>query len=97
MLLQDRVNKHPLNDWENPQIVGINKRPGHAHTVPYPTAEHALSGRYAESPYYQLLNGTWQFSYLPSPAAVPDAFYAGELDALAWDPIVVPGKAVSLM
>jgi len=92
MLKQNRINKQQVNDWENPQIVGINNRPGHTHTVPYPTAENALLGRYSESPYYQLLNGTWQFSYLPNPAAVPDTFYAGELDALAWDPTVVPGN-----
>jgi beta-galactosidase len=82
----------PANDWENPQVVSLHKRPGHTRAIPYPTAEQALSGRYHESPYYQLLNGTWQFHYLANPAAVPKAFYKGDLAALAWEPIVVPGN-----
>ena len=45
---------HLPNDWENPQVVAINKRPGHTRTVSYNTAEQALSGNHTESPYYQL-------------------------------------------
>jgi beta-galactosidase/beta-glucuronidase len=92
MLPKNEINKHQPNDWENPRVVGINKRPGHTRTVPYPTAEHALTGRYAESPYYHLLNGTWQFHYLPNPDSVPAAFFEGDLDRLAWEPIIVPGN-----
>ncbi|MFN2208871.1 MAG: glycoside hydrolase family 2 TIM barrel-domain containing protein [Candidatus Promineifilaceae bacterium] len=92
MLAKNKPDNHQANDWENPQVVAINKRPGHTRTIPYQTAEDALSGRCSESPYYQLLNGTWQFHYLPSPDAVPDSFFNGDLDHLDWEPIVVPGN-----
>ena len=87
-----RANEQQANDWENPEVVGINKRPGHARTVPYATAEEALAAHFSKSPYYQSLNGEWQFLYLPNPKAVPEAFYDGALDTLPWDPIAVPGN-----
>ena len=79
-------------DWEDPQVVGINKRPGHVNIVPYADEISALHGRREQSPYFQSLNGDWQFYYVANPDAVPAAFYADDLDSLSWDPITVPGN-----
>jgi len=80
------------HDWEDPQVVGINKRPGHVNVVPFADERSALHGRRAESPYFLNLNGEWQFHYVANPDAVPAPFYADDLDELNWEPIRVPGN-----
>ena len=51
----------------------------------------ALAYKEAASPYTHSLNGTWQFCYLQSPREVPEAFTAGDYDAVDWQTINVPG------
>ncbi|MFD1442179.1 sugar-binding domain-containing protein [Lacticaseibacillus hegangensis] len=51
----------------------------------------ALAYKEAASPYMHSLNGTWQFCYLQSPREVPEAFTAGDYDAMDWQTIKVPG------
>ena len=80
------------HDWEDPQIVGINKRPGHVNVVPYADERSALHGRRHESPYFQSLNGQWLFHYAPNPGAVPAVLSQEALDSLDWQPIAVPGN-----
>ena len=85
-------NVKGLNDWENPEVFGINKLPAHVRTVPYPSVEAALVGDWRHSPYCQMLNGTWQFDLVPTPADVPAGFAAPEYDVEGWSDIRVPGN-----
>lgn len=80
------------NDWENPQVVGINKRPAHATLIPYPDLETALNVRREASPFFQSLNGQWQFQLVNSPHAAPDDFYQSDLNTANWNSITVPGN-----
>ena len=57
-----------INDWENPQRVGINKLPAHATLIPYPDETTALACRRDESPYFLLLNGQWKFRLVANPS-----------------------------
>ncbi len=86
----NRQNK--VNDWENPQVVGINKLPGHTTLVPYPDETIALTGDREKSPYFQLLNGKWKFYYAVNPDSVPAGFYQTDFDMTTWDDIEVPGN-----
>lgn len=80
---------------EDPEVFAQGQEPTHApRTVPYATAEAAraanvfgteLEERWSESPYFQLLNGVWDFAYYDRPALVPE----GE-DQMEWAPIRVP-------
>jgi beta-galactosidase/beta-glucuronidase len=79
-------------DWENPEVVGINKQPAHASLTPFPNSEMALQGRPADSPYYWLLNGTWEFLYLANPEAAPEGFYQPDANVSGWADIEVPGN-----
>ena len=45
------------DDWQNPQIVGRNKEPGHATLVPYADEATALAEDRMASAYFKLLNG----------------------------------------
>lgn len=83
---------HTLPDWENPQLVGINKLPAHATLIPYPDETAALTGRRDESPYFLLLNGRWKFQLAANPTAVPGDFYRPDFDAAGWAEIDVPGN-----
>ncbi len=51
----------PANDWENPEVVGRNKEPGHCTLMPYPDVETALACEREASPFFQSLNGQWKF------------------------------------
>ena len=86
-----KMGRGRRHDWEDPQIVGINKRPGRADFVPFADVHSALQGRKA-SPFVQLLNGNWQFHYARNPDVVPADFYNLGPESLDWDSIHVPGN-----
>ncbi|HSD65687.1 MAG TPA: glycoside hydrolase family 2 TIM barrel-domain containing protein, partial [Vicinamibacteria bacterium] len=81
-----------LPDWEDPQVVGINKLDPHAPV--YPFADEASARRLdrAQSPYYRLLNGRWKFRFSPNPEARPKEFFEPGFDDSAWDTIPVPSN-----
>ncbi len=86
------MKKRRPNDWENPEVVGINKEPGHVPLVPYPDEPTALTGRPANSPYYLSLNGAWKFAWARNPDEAPSDFFRRGFSARAWKDIQVPGN-----
>ena len=62
-----------LVDWKNHLVFERNKQPGHVPLKPYNAQGQALKGQ--PSPYVQLLNGDWKFSYAPNPEAAPQDFF----------------------
>jgi beta-galactosidase len=69
------------NEWENPQITGINKEAPHASFIHY-------SGEKQE---YISLNGKWKFHYAKNPGQRPKDFFLSNYDVSEWDKIMVPG------
>jgi beta-galactosidase len=51
-------------DWENETVFRINKEAPRATAMPFPTREGALSKHRLESPWCQMLNGTWKFHHV---------------------------------
>ncbi len=80
-----------INDWETPQVIGINKLQAHATGIPYADFDSALK-RAAESPWLQNLNGNWEFRLVANPAAVPDGFWNPAFATADWDSIPVPSN-----
>lgn len=80
-----------MYDWENPQVIGINKLPAHAIGVPYSDQAEALE-RTKSSPYTLDLNGEWDFTLVPNPSAVPAGFWKTGYDIGNWDSIAVPSN-----
>ena len=78
--------------WQNPQVVGIHKLPGHTILVPYQDRAEALARQPQASPYYRGLNGRFRFHLAPNPRQVPDGFYETDFDDTDWDLIDVPGN-----
>ena len=79
-------------EWEDPRIIERHRETAHAPLGAYPDAASALHGDAGASPYRQSLNGTWQFSLVPSPAAVPEGFYRDDYDTSRWRAMPVPGN-----
>lgn len=79
-------------DWENPEVFAVNKEKTRATAIPYPNATLAGSDIYKSSPYYQSLNGIWDFKWYPRVGDVPNGFYAENYDDSNWDKMPVPGN-----
>lgn len=73
-----------VNDWENPQVIGINKEPYHA-TLTLP------SKRY-ECGECESLDGIWKFRWYPRPEQRETEFFQQGYDVSGWDDIIVPGE-----
>ncbi|WP_105618726.1 glycoside hydrolase family 2 TIM barrel-domain containing protein [Vallitalea okinawensis] len=84
------MNNGIIEDWQNPQVFGINKEPYHATFMSYSNHESALKNNFCESPYYQTLNGKWQFYFCTNIDRVPADIHS--LEDEHWGEINVPGS-----
>ena len=82
----------PINDWENPQLVAVNRLPLHASGMPYADEATALLRDPARSRCAQYLDGGWQFHLAPNPDTLPNGFFEETYNASGWDTIEVPGN-----
>ncbi|MGE5221115.1 MAG: glycoside hydrolase family 2 TIM barrel-domain containing protein [Omnitrophica WOR_2 bacterium] len=74
--------------WEMPQLTSLNRLPPRATLIPYASIQQALSLERESSPWFQSLNGEWNFKIKTRPE---EATWA-ELDSGGWSPIQVPGN-----
>jgi beta-galactosidase len=84
--------KTPRNDWENEQVIGINKEDPHCSVIPYATVEQALKENRLLSPYVLDLNGQWKFNWVNHPDLRPKDFYKPGFDVNYWPEIRVPSN-----
>jgi beta-galactosidase len=80
------------HDWENEQVIGINKEPARAHGIPYASIQQASEDLRLNSPYLLDLNGTWRFNWVKHPDLRPVDFYKTDYDVGYWDEIEVPSN-----
>lgn len=78
-----------LAEWEDPQILGINKEPYHASMRIYPDEMSALQEKNA---CFQSLNGQWRFFWAENEGQVPEAFHETGYDDESWAIVPVPGN-----
>jgi len=79
-----KANAQDINDWENPNVTGINKEKPHAYSF--------LAEDKADNPMIKSLNGIWKFKWSPDPQSRPAGFYAENYSTDKWDDILVPGN-----
>ena len=66
-----------MKEWDNPAVTQINREQAHSLELPQLTSDYQTI---EQSPFYQSLNGTWQFQWQANPDAEPQA----------WTDITVP-------
>ncbi len=79
-------------DWENEQVIAINRELARATFVPFATTSQALAGSEANSPHVLSLNGDWKFNWVSQPEQRPTDFFHTDFDDSAWASITVPGN-----
>ncbi len=52
-----------MNDWENPRLLHRGRLPARAYTFPFPDELTAITGEPGASPWLELLNGRWEFTF----------------------------------
>ena len=77
-----QIAKSEVPDWENPEIISINKLPYHA-TLELPSKKH---------PEMISLDGEWLFKWSKNPETRPKDFYLQDYKTIGWDTISVPGN-----
>lgn len=99
-----KVKAEPLktsskNDWENQNIIGINKEDGHATFIPFANMEEMKADPAYRRPWerphssrYLLLNGNWKFNWAKQPEDRPKDFYKTNYDVSTWAEIPVPSN-----
>jgi beta-galactosidase len=92
MATKERAGLKTRNDWENPQLVQVNRFPAHATGLPFPDEAAALSRDPERTHWAFHLNGDWKFHLAPNPDTLPDGFFSSEFDAQGWNDIEVPGN-----
>jgi len=92
IILPPAAYGQPQPDWENPQVVGQNKEPGHCTLVPHLNIESALRCERQASEFYKSLNGKWKFNWVSKPSDRPVDFYKPNYDVSKWDEIPVPSN-----
>ncbi|MDR2947652.1 MAG: DUF4981 domain-containing protein [Prevotella sp.] len=86
-------------DWENETIFAINKEPGHATYIPFPSVESLKADKSFDKPWedpssslYMTLNGNWKFHWVKKPDERPQDFYKMNYDVSSWKEIPVPSN-----
>ncbi len=85
------TEKEP-RDWENPELLGINREDPHATMISFPDEQSALEAIKTNSPNYVSLDGTWKFNWVKSPDQRPFWFFKDDYDTRDWKDIDVPSN-----
>lgn len=79
-------------EWENQEILHLGNEAAHAQFAAYPTESFAKNFDRSKSPWFQSLNGDWNFNFVEKPADRPVDFYKVSYDVSKWKTISVPSN-----
>ena len=88
---QAAMAQTPPAEWEQPEVVAVNREAMKATFFNFETTDLALKGDMAASRYYRTLDGTWDFKYSKGTDNRPADFYRDGFDTSGWSKIKVPG------
>jgi len=78
--------------WEMPRLLEINRLPMRATLYPFADARSARTLDRDKSPWFNSLDGAWQFKMCERPEAVSEKDWAPQTNRQAWDTVTVPGN-----
>ncbi|WP_158968950.1 glycoside hydrolase family 2 TIM barrel-domain containing protein [Paraglaciecola sp. L3A3] len=79
------------NDWENPEVIQVNRMPARATSYSFDNIDQALTRDRNQST-IQSLNGTWKFNFVADSKDRPTDFYQTNFDHSKWQDTVVPSN-----
>ena len=79
-------------NWENLDVLSVNREAPHAPVFPYRAKEAALDLDRSDSPWVLSLDGRWKFYWVRKPADRPLDFFKPGYDDTGWDDIEVPSN-----
>jgi len=79
-----KPKQDPAVEWQNPEIIAINKEKPHANLF------YNLLNETPEN--VQLLNGDWKFKFAVNPYEAPENFQDSAYDDSAWGTLPVPSN-----
>jgi beta-galactosidase len=81
-----------LPEWQDPDVVEVNREDPHATRISFNTFDQALVGEKNASDNYMTLNGPWKFHYSDNPGTRPVDFHKTGFNDSDWDQIEVPSN-----
>ena len=81
-----------LKSWMAPECISINRIPMRATLYPFPSAQTARSVNREKTPWFQLLNGQWQFKAVDRPEHVALSDVVVDCHRANWNSVEVPGN-----
>jgi beta-galactosidase len=91
LLLPGRFFAQGRAEWQNPEIVELNREPMRAASFPFRSAAEADQG-WESASNFESLNGLWKFKWVPRPSALPEEFYMVKFEDFVWDNFPVPSN-----
>jgi beta-galactosidase len=85
--LKEYVN---IKEWQNPELIAINRSPLRAYYIPFQNVQAAMSGERGKSERYKNLNGKWKFMWVDRPERAPSDFADFNKDLSEWECADVP-------
>jgi beta-galactosidase len=79
------------NEWEDCNVIEINKEPPHNTLMVYNSIEEAINEQ-KDSANFTSLNGVWKFHWVKKPTERPLEFYKVDFDVEYWKDIDVPSN-----
>lgn len=89
--LTEPASATDANDWENPEVIQINRLPARATSYSFDTAGQALNRDRNQSS-IKMLNGDWKFNFVDKSEDRPSDFYQSNFDSANWKTIPVPSN-----
>ncbi len=79
------------NDWENPNVIHINKMPARVTSYSYDDSKQALK-RDRNNASIKILNGQWKFNFVDKSEKRPLSFFEKDFNSSSWSTISVPSN-----
>ncbi|MGR3808928.1 glycoside hydrolase family 2 TIM barrel-domain containing protein [Jiulongibacter sp. NS-SX5] len=87
-----QAQKFTFKEYENPEIVEINKLAPHAEMMHSPSVSTAIQDEPIENIWVKSLNGTWKFEYVKTPEQRSESFMKPGFNTKSWSDIQVPSN-----
>lgn len=86
------INAEKLPYWKDIDVFTVNTVKPRSAFMSYADRNTALTGKYENSKYYELLNGVWKFYYTEKHRTLPANITDANVDTSSWNDIKVPGN-----